>query len=96
MMSPAELDTAIFTRMAQAAIDSGLASFTEFSRNSKRAFILEHLAREHGNISRAARNMGLHRNTLARNIEELGIAVPRGLRFAAGKEKAHETTAIAG
>ena len=58
----------------------------------KSYLITEALERFHGNQSATARNLGLHRNSLRRNIKVLGIKLreqgPRGVRKPAAGVKA--------
>jgi Fis family transcriptional regulator len=69
---------ALVTRMYRGGI-----RYDEAVREFKKMFLLTVLREHHGNVSEAARNLGIHRNTLGRTIAELGLdlhplrAVPR-------------------
>ncbi len=52
---------------------SGGITYDEAVREFKRRFILEVLAQHRGNQCKAARELGMHRNTLSRTIAELNI-----------------------
>lgn len=72
--------------------------YDEAVREFKRAFLLTVLREHHGNVSEAARKLGVHRNTLGRTISELELDVrdlraalrrpPRSERLAAMEKKA--------
>jgi DNA-binding NtrC family response regulator len=47
--------------------------FDEARREFERRFLQYALDEAHGNISRAAEKIGLHRNTFSRKIDEYGI-----------------------
>ena len=47
--------------------------YSEAVREFKKRFILTVLQENHGNQCKAARELGMHRNTLSRTIEELRI-----------------------
>jgi len=49
--------------------------YSEAVREFKRCFIATVLAENKGNQCRAARQLGMHRNTLSRTLEELKIDV---------------------
>ncbi len=53
--------------------------YSEAVREFKRRFILTVLQANHGNQCKAARELGMHRNTLSRTITELKLDV-RALR----------------
>ncbi len=53
--------------------------YAEAVREFKKRFIITVLEENHGNQCRAARELGMHRNTLSRTISELRIDM-RGLR----------------
>lgn len=55
--------------------------YSEAVREFKKKFILTVLQENNGNQCRAARELGMHRNTLSRNLDELKIDV-RQLRDA--------------
>ncbi len=48
-------------------------TYAEGVREFKKRFILEVLARNRGNQCKAARELGMHRNTLSRTIAELEL-----------------------
>lgn len=54
--------------------DSGLL-YAEATREFKRAFIMNVLQQNKGNQCRAARELGMHRNTLSRTLAELKLDV---------------------
>ncbi len=62
-----ELDTLVAHMHA-----SGIP-YAEGVREFKKRFILEVLARHRGNQCKAARELGMHRNTLSRTIVELDL-----------------------
>ena len=47
--------------------------YSEAMRAFRRRFIQHVLERNHGNQCTAARELGMHRNTLARHLAELGM-----------------------
>lgn len=47
--------------------------YSEAVREFKKRFILNVLERNHGNQCRAARELGMHRNTLSRTISDLNL-----------------------
>ena len=53
--------------------------YEEAVREFKKRFIVNVLQENHGNQCKAARELGMHRNTLSRTIDELKIDV-RSLR----------------
>lgn len=53
--------------------------YSEAVREFKKRFLLTVLAEHHGNQCKAARELGMHRNTLSRTITELKVDV-RSLR----------------
>jgi Fis family transcriptional regulator len=58
-------------------------TYSEGVREFKKRFILEVLARHRGNQCKAARELGMHRNTLSRTIAELDLnptQIRRGLK----------------
>lgn len=72
-----ELDTLVAHMQA-----SGI-TYSEGVREFKKRFILEVLARHRGNQCKAARELGMHRNTLSRTIAELDLnptQIRRGLK----------------
>jgi len=52
--------------------ESGIL-YSEAVREFKKRFILNVLERNNGNQCRAARELGMHRNTLSRTINELNL-----------------------
>jgi len=72
--------------------------YSEAVREFKKRFILTVLEENHGNQCRAARELGMHRNTLSRTISELKIDLrqlrngakrpPRSARLASYEKKA--------
>jgi len=71
--------------------------YSEAVREFKKRFIAAVLSENKGNQCRAARQLGMHRNTLSRTISELKIDVrdfrdgakrpPRGMRLASYERK---------
>jgi Fis family transcriptional regulator, factor for inversion stimulation protein len=55
-------------------IDKGIL-FTEARREFEKRFILRVLQRHRGNLSRAAKDLKIHRNTLGKKIDENKIKV---------------------
>lgn len=53
--------------------------YSEAVREFKKRFIMAVLEENHGNQCKAARELGMHRNTLSRTITELRVDL-RGLR----------------
>ncbi len=53
--------------------------YSEAVREFKKRFLLTVLAENHGNQCKAARELGMHRNTLSRTISELKLDI-RALR----------------
>ena len=49
--------------------------YSEAVREFKKRFILTVLEENHGNQCRAARQLGMHRNTLSRTVQELKIDI---------------------
>jgi Fis family transcriptional regulator, factor for inversion stimulation protein len=49
--------------------------YSEAVREFKKRFLLTVLAENHGNQCKAARELGMHRNTLSRTITELKLDV---------------------
>lgn len=52
---------------------AGGITYAEALREFKRRFLLEVLAHHRGNQCKAAKELGIHRNTLSRTIAELDI-----------------------
>ena len=61
---------ALITQMYRSGI-----LYSEAVREFKKHFIITVLEESHGNQCKAARELGMHRNTLSRTIEELRIDV---------------------
>ncbi len=53
-------------------VDKGIL-FTEAKREFEKKFIARVLQRHRGNLSRAAKDLRIHRNTLGKKIEEFKI-----------------------
>jgi two-component system nitrogen regulation response regulator GlnG len=53
-------------------IDNGI-SYSDAVAEFEKRFIEHVLQKHNGNQSRAAKMLGIHRNTLSRKVEELGI-----------------------
>ena len=53
-------------------VDKGIL-FAEAKREFEKKFIVRVLQRNRGNLSRAAKDLRIHRNTLGKKIEELKI-----------------------
>jgi DNA-binding NtrC family response regulator len=53
-------------------VDRGIL-FSEAKREFEKKFIVRVLQRNRGNLSRAAKDLRIHRNTLGKKIEELKI-----------------------
>ena len=66
--------------------------YSEAVREFKRCFIATVLEENKGNQCRAARQLGMHRNTLSRTVSELRID-PRQFR-AGGKRPSRGTRAV--
>ncbi len=49
--------------------------YSEAVREFKKRFIMTVLAENHGNQCKAARELGMHRNTLSRTISELDLDI---------------------
>jgi Fis family transcriptional regulator len=54
-------------------MNAGGITYAEAVREFKKRFILHVLVQHRGNQCKAATEMGMHRNTLSRTMEELGI-----------------------
>lgn len=54
--------------------DSGIL-YTEAVREFKKTFIAHVLEQHRGNQCKAANHLGMHRNTLSRTLDELGLDV---------------------
>ena len=58
-------------------IDKGIL-FDDARREFEKRFIVRMLQRHRGNLSRAAKDLRIHRNTLGKKIEESKLEGPRG------------------
>ena len=58
-------------------IEKGIL-FNEARREFEKRFIQRMLLRHRGNLSRAAKDLKIHRNTLGKKIEEYKLEGPRG------------------
>lgn len=68
--------------------------YSEAVREFKKRFILTVLEENHGNQCKAARQLGMHRNTLSRTINELKLDV-RTLRNGARRPPRSARPAVA-
>jgi Fis family transcriptional regulator, factor for inversion stimulation protein len=69
---------------------TGGITYNEAVREFKKRFILEVLTRHKGNQCKAAREMGMHRNTLSRTIADLKLdpaQIRNGLKRPARSER---------
>ena len=55
-------------------------------REFEKQFIVATLKTNEGNLSRSARSLGVHRNTLRNKVSDLGIA-PRDIGTSAGRRR---------
>src|SRR5450432_1726983 len=79
-----ELDSLV-TRM-----HTGGITYEEAVREFRKCFILQVLAHHRGNQCKAAKELGMHRNTLSRTIAELSIdpaQIRKGLKRPARSER---------
>lgn len=79
-----ELDTLV-TQM-----HAGGITYNEAVREFKKHFLIEVLAHHRGNQCKAAKELGMHRNTLSRTIAELEIdpsQIRRGLKRPSRSER---------
>ena len=53
-------------------VDKGIR-FSDAKREFEKHFLSRMLARHRGNLSKASRDLGIHRNTLGKKIEEYKI-----------------------
>jgi len=51
--------------------------FPEAKREFEKRFLSRVMEQENGNLSRAARTLHIHRNTLSKKLQELKLAAPR-------------------
>jgi hypothetical protein len=73
-------ENSLIQTVAQQMLEAGM-SLHESAHLLAKTMIIEALRANHGNICRTARELHLHRNTLTRNMADLGIAeVARGYR----------------
>ena len=61
------------TRLVSELVDRGL-TLEQARREFEKQFIVASLKSNNGNISRSAKSMGVHRNTLRNKVSTLGIA----------------------
>jgi Fis family transcriptional regulator, factor for inversion stimulation protein len=69
--------------------DGGI-TYNEAVREFKKRFLIEVLAHHRGNQCKAAKELGMHRNTLSRTISELQIdptQIRRGLKRPSRSER---------
>lgn len=69
--------------------DGGI-TYDEAVREFKKRFLIEVLAQHRGNQCKAAKELGMHRNTLSRTISELDIdpsQIRRGLKRPSRSER---------
>ena len=69
---------------------SGGITYNEAVREFKKRFLVEVLAHHRGNQCKAAKELGMHRNTLSRTIAELQIdpsQIRRGLKRPSRSER---------
>jgi DNA-binding NtrC family response regulator len=69
--------------------DGGI-TYDEAVREFKKRFLIEVLAHHRGNQCKAAKELGMHRNTLSRTISELDIdpaQIRRGLKRPSRSER---------
>jgi DNA-binding NtrC family response regulator len=57
-------------------VDRGI-DYEDAQREFSKAFIARMLQRCDGNLGKAADKLGVHRNTLARKIQEFKVKIPR-------------------
>ena len=71
---------------------AGGITYTEAVREFKRRFLLEVLAHHKGNQCKAAKELGMHRNTLSRTIAGARNSIRR--RFAAASSVRHAASVL--
>jgi len=59
--------------LVEEMIDGGIR-FPEAKREFEKRFLSQVMARENGNLSRAARALHIHRNTLSKKLQDLKLA----------------------
>ena len=72
-------------------------SYAEAVRQFKRRYILEVLAHHKGNQSKAAEELGMHRNTLSRTLTELDLdtaQIRNGMRRPPVSERPRQQPAV--
>ena len=80
---PTEVSVKRELELLVSQMSAGGITYTEAVREFKKRYILHVLVQNRGNQCKAATEMGMHRNTLSRTMEELGIdaaQVRAGLR----------------
>ncbi|HEX5234915.1 MAG TPA: helix-turn-helix domain-containing protein [Silvibacterium sp.] len=73
-----------------AQMHTGGITYDEAVREFKKRFLIEVLAHHRGNQCKAAKELGMHRNTLSRTIAELKIdpsQIRRGLKRPSRSER---------
>jgi DNA-binding NtrC family response regulator len=73
-----------------AQMHTGGITYDEAVREFKKRFLIEVLAHHRGNQCKAAKELGMHRNTLSRTIAELQIdpsQIRRGLKRPSRSER---------
>lgn len=73
-------NTGIIRQQIRYMIEAQLSA-REIVRGHLKMVIEEGLAENCGNQCKTARALGMHRNTLARSISELGIVLPKRTRY---------------
>jgi Fis family transcriptional regulator len=71
---------------------AGGITYDEAIREFKKRFILEVLAAHRGNQCKAAKELGMHRNTLSRTLAELDMSTAQirsGMRRPPSSERPH-------
>jgi len=66
-------ETPLFERVAREMLRAGITSQSEGTQQIRKAQIVELLREHHGNMCRVARVLGIHRNTLGRQIREMNL-----------------------
>jgi DNA-binding NtrC family response regulator len=66
--------------LCDAEVNYDTLTFEQAMRSFERLLIAQAIRRAKGNKCKAARELGMHRNTVRRKVEELGIDVKAGVR----------------
>ena len=66
----------LLERLVGEMVDKGIR-YDDAQREFEKRFIARVLQVHEGNLGRAAKTLGVHRNTLTRKIHELKLKVPR-------------------